>query len=331
MKKKLLAGLLTIAMTAAALTGCGNGGSSDSAQEGSDGWPQKAVTFVCPWSAGGDTDFNIRTLAKYLEKELDATITIVNTTGGGGSVASNDVKNGKNDGYTFLAFDSAIALNKASGVTDFGYEAFDPVAMYAKSTGELIVVRADYPVDTVQELVDYSKEHPGEVKFAANTGGTSYYAATKLKEAGADFNIVNSGSSSERVAALLGNHIDVSINSMGVVEQYLQTGELKILGNMATEVPEAYSDYPLVKDEGIDLAYDLVYNLLAPKGTDSAIVEKLSAAIEKVVNENADYAEEIKTAYGQTPFVVSGDDMMQAFQAEDDMYMEYADEFQSAN
>lgn len=324
MKKQLLAGLLTIAVAAAALTGCGSSGKDDKE------WPEKAITFVCPWSAGGDTDFNIRTLAKYVEKELDATITIVNTTGGGGSVASNDVKNQKNDGYTFLAFDSAIALNKASGVTNFGYEAFEPVAMYAKSTGEFIVVRADYPVDTVQELVDYSKEHPGEIKFAANTGGTSYFAATKLKEIGADFNIVNSGSSSERVASLLGKHIDVSINSMGVIEQYIETGELKVLGNMATELPEAYSDYSLVKDEGIDLAYDLVYNLLAPKDTDAAIIEKLSTAIEKVVKENEDYAEEIMTAYGQTPYVLTGEEMQKAFQAEDDMYMEYADEFQSA-
>ena len=329
MRKKLLAGLLTVAMAALALTGCGSGSSKSSGGDSGE-WPSKSITFVCPWSAGGDTDFNIRTLAKYVEKELDTTITIVNTTGGGGSVASNEVKNGKNDGSTFLAFDSAIALNKASGITDFGYEAFEPVAMYAKSTGEFIVVRADYPVDTVQDLIDYSKAHPGEVKFAANTGGTSYFAVTKLKEAGTDFNIVNSGSSSERVASLLGNHIDVSVNSMGVVEQYLQTGELKVIGNMATEVPEAYSSYPLVKDQGVDLSYDLVYNLLAPEGTDAAIIEKLSAAIEKVVNENTDYAEEIKTAYGQTPYVLTGDEAKAAFQAEDDMYMEYADEFQSA-
>lgn len=313
------------------LAGC-SGKKEDTGSKTDSGtdWPEKAITFTCPWSAGGDTDFNARTLAKHLEKELGVSINIVNTTGGGGSIAATQVKDEKPDGYNFLVFDSAIALNKASGVTDFGYDAFDPVALYAKSTGEFLVVRKDFPVDTVEELIQYSKDNPGEIKFAATTGATSYYVATRLKEFGADFNIVNSGSSSERVASLLGEHIDVSINAMGVVKQYLETGELKVLANLATEVPEAYKDYPLAKDQGVEVAYDLVYNILAPKGTDPAVVEKLSKAIEKVVNENADYAEEIKTSYGQTPFVKTGDEMVNALKEEEDMYMEYSEEFKSA-
>ena len=144
---------------------------------------------MVPWSAGGDTDFHARTLGQYLEKELGVSVTVVNTTGGGGSVASTEVKNSDPDGYTFLAFDTAMALNHASGITDFGGEAFDPVAIIGKSCGEFLVTQGDAPYDTIPELIEYTKAHPGEVRMAANTGATSYYAAIKLSEQGADLNI----------------------------------------------------------------------------------------------------------------------------------------------
>ena len=322
MKKALVAGILTAALAGTLMAG--------TVMADEIAWPEKTITFVCPFSAGGDTDFNCRTLGKYLEDELGVTINVVNTTGGGGSIASTEVKDTEADGYTFLTFDTAMALNEAFGVTDFGFEAFDPVALYAKSTGEFVVVRSDYPVETLDELVAYSQEHPEEVNFAANTGATSYYVATKLKEAGAEFNVVNAGSSSERVASLMGENIDVSNNAMGVIAQYIETGDLKILANLSEEVPEAYPDYPLAKDQGIDIGYNLKYNVMAPKGTDPAIIEKLAAAIENIVSNNEDYATEIKEAYGQTPFIAIGDEMMEQLQAEKDQYMAYADVFQAA-
>lgn len=331
MKKMLsLALALTLSLT---LASCGSGtssGSSSSSGSGDSGsWPDKSINLVVPWSAGGDTDFHARTLAQYLEEELGVSVTVVNTTGGGGSVASTEVKDSTPDGYTFLAFDSAIALNKASGITDFGAEAFDPVCIIGKSCGEFLVTQADAPYDTIPELIEYTKAHPNEVIMAANTGATSYYAATKLAEQGAELNIVNSGSSSERVAALLGDQINLSVNAYGVIGQYVETGDLKILGCLATERSETYADIPTALDQGVDCSYDLIYNLLAPKGTDPAIIEKLSNACQKIVEENPDYAEAILTSYGEQPYFMNSADATTFLQEEDDMYMAYADIFQA--
>lgn len=331
--KKIVALGVSLLMTIA-LAACGNSVSSSAAPSekiavSEPSWPNKPITLVVPWSAGGDTDFHARTLGQYLEKELGVVVNIVNTTGGGGSVASNTVKESEPDGYTFLAFDSAIALNQASGVTDFGYEAFDPICLIGKSCGEFMVVRSDFPCNTIAELVAYTKEHPGEVIMAANTGATSYYAATKLQEAGAQMNIVNAGSSSERVASLIGKQIDVSVNAYGVVSQYIQTGELKVLGCLATERSEAYADIPTATEQGVDCAYDLVYNILAPKGTDPAIIEKLSTSCQNVVEKDPGYASAIKESYGELPFFMNTMFATQYLDQESDMYLAYAEIFQN--
>lgn len=294
-------------------------------------WPTKPVTFVVPWSAGGDTDFFARTLAKYLSKELGKTVNIINTVGGGGSVASNEVKDSNPDGYTFLCFDTALALNHASAIADFGYEAFDPVCMMAKSTGEYLVVRSDAPYNTVAELVEYTKTHPNTLKLAANTGATSYYVAVRLQELGAAFNVVNAGSSSERIASIIGGHIDVSCNAMGVLSQYLQgtgTGQLKILACLATERSKAFPDIQLATEQGVNLAYDMTYNILAPKGTDPKIIKKLSAACAKIILNNKEYAKEIWDAYGSEPFYQDTKEAISTLKAEDERYMEYAPVFQ---
>lgn len=293
-------------------------------------WPNKPITFVVPWSAGGDTDFFARTIAKYLKDELGVNVAITNTVGGGGSVASNELKDSTPDGYKFLCFDTALALNHASGIADFGYEAFDPICMVAKSTGEYLVVRADFPCNTVAELVEYTKQNPNKVKLAANTGATSYYVAVRLQELGSQFNVVNAGSSSERIASLIGGHIDVSCNAMGVLAQYLVgtgNGQLKILACLANERSKAFPDIPLATEQNVDLAYDMTYNILAPKGTDPTVIKKLSEACKKIILNNEDYAKEIWAAYGSEPFYEDTAVALETLKAEDTKYMGYADVF----
>jgi len=332
--KKLVALALTASL-AVAMSGCGGGGDKKPAAGGAKKaeevkWPTKPITLVVPWSAGGDTDFFTRTLGKYLTKELGQPVNVTNVVGGGGSVASNKIKDSKPDGTTFLCFDTAMALNHSCGISNFGYEAFDPVCMMAKGTGEYFVVRSDFPANTLKEMIKYTQDHPDTVKLAANTGATSYYVAVRLKELGAKFNIVNGGSSSVRLASLLGSHIDASTNAMGLLNQYLPktgNGSLKILACLATARSEAYKDVPLAKEQGVDVAYDMTYNVLAPKGTDPKIIEKLSKAIGKVINENKDYAAEIYKTYGAKPFYQDTKEAVATLKAEDEQYMKYSEVF----
>ncbi|MGD1832614.1 MAG: tripartite tricarboxylate transporter substrate binding protein [Sphaerochaetaceae bacterium] len=298
--------------------------------ETEDVWPSKPIQMIVPFKAGGDSDFNARTYAKYLEDVLGTSIVIVNVDGGGGSIGATQAKDADPDGYTVFLGDVALALNEASSLTDFGYEAFATAGIVGKNSGEYLTVRSDFPANDANELIELTKKEPNKYKLAANTGATTYYAATVLKTLGAKFNIVNAGSSSERVASLLGGHIDAMFNSMGTIKSYVDNGDFKILGSAASERAKAYPDYPTMTEQGIDLAYDITYVMYFPKGTDDEIVQKFHDAC-VTVSEKEEYAADIYKAYGQFPYVADIDESIKLLQIEKDKFMAFKDVFSSGN
>ena len=298
--------------------------------ETEDVWPSKPIQMIVPFKAGGDSDFNARTYAKYLEDVLGTSIVIVNVDGGGGSIGATQAKDADPDGYTVFLGDVALVLNEASSLTDFGYEAFATAGIVGKNSGEYLTVRSDFPANDANELIELTKKEPNKYKLAANTGATTYYAATVLKTLGAKFNIVNAGSSSERVASLLGGHIDAMFNSMGTIKSYVDNGDFKILGSAASERAKAYPDYPTMTEQGIDLAYDITYVMYFPKGTDDEIVQKFHDAC-VTVSEKEEYAADIYKAYGQFPYVADIDESIKLLQIEKDKFMAFKDVFSSGN
>ena len=139
-----------------------------SSEDGGTDWPTKSINMIVPMGAGGDTDFNARTYAKYLEDVLGETVVVTNITGNGGALGSEEVKNASPDGYTCLFYHTCLNINQATGIADYGSEAFETVAVVGKSSGEAVVVRADAPYDTMEELIAYSQANPQTVKIAAN-------------------------------------------------------------------------------------------------------------------------------------------------------------------
>ena len=329
--KKLFALFSATAMMCTLLAGC-NGGAdttddSSSTEEGGTDWPTKSINMIVPMGAGGDTDFNARTYAMYLEDVLGETVAVTNITGNGGALGSEEVKNASPDGYTCLFYHTCLNINQATGIADYGSEAFDVVAVVGESSGEAVVVRADAPYDTMEELIAYSQANPQTVKIAANTGATSHWASVVLNvEEDAQLNIVNASSSAERVASLLGGHVDVIINPIGTVQDYVTSGDFKYLGVTTSERLDYLPDVPTCLEQGVNMSYDLTYYVLFPKGVDPAITEKFAEAI-KTVSEMPEYAEAIKTAYNQTPLFMNTEDSIAYIQEENEKMMAYADYF----
>lgn len=329
--KKVLGMTLAATMLCGALTACGGNTDSGNSGDGSaaDNWPSKSIQMIVPMSAGGDTDFNARTYAKYLEDILGESVVVTNITGNGGALGSEDVKNAEPDGYKCLFYHTCLNINQATGVADYGSEAFETVAVVGKSAGEAVVVRADAPYNTMQELLEYSKAHPQTVKIAANTGATSHWAAVVLNvEEDAQLNIVNTSSSSERVANLLGGQLDVIINPIGTVQDYITSGDFKYLAVTTPERLDYLSDVPTCLEQDVKLSYELTYYVMFPKGTDPEICAKFADAF-KQVSEMPEYAEEIKTAYNQTPFFLNTEDSIKYIQEENEKMMAYAEYFKA--
>lgn len=275
-------------------------------------WPKKTVEIIVPAGAGGDTDFNARLFAQYLGKELGGNFVVSNVSGNGGATGTRKVKDSRPDGNTVLFYHSAFVVNKLSGAANYGFEAFEFACVSAMSMGNCITVRSETGFKSVADLIAYSKEHPGELTIAAQTGATTHASALLLRKAGADLTIVDSGSASDRLAALLGGHVDVILNSYGNIKDYVADGSLTPIGldGLADFKEQGIES---VVTQGYDIGFPFYYFFAFPKGTDAAIVEKFSKAVENVVNNNTEYADKIYAAYYQKPTCYGPEEGKQKF------------------
>ena len=315
MKKRAL-GLVLAAAMVTSLTACGSSSSTTAttaaATEAADAsteeaaatettWPEKAVNIIVPFSAGGDTDYNARVMAQYLGEELGQSFVVSNVTGSGGTIAANQVKDSANDGYTILCTHVTLNLSTVTKTIDWDYSDLTMGGIFAMGLGEAVIVRGDSEWNTLEDLVEASKANPGKYTMAATTGASTMWAPLALNKAGAQLNVVDAGSASDRIVSLLGGHVDVITNSLSSVKDYLATGDFKVLATCTPERSTEYPDVPTMTEEGFDCAYNMDYTFFFPEGTDQAIVDKLNAAVNKIVTENEEYKQGIYDTYQQQP------------------------------
>lgn len=273
-------------------------------------WPERPIEIVIPYGAGGDTDFNARAYVEGLTKELGVNVVATNVTGSGGSIASRQVKDAAPDGYSVLFFHSAINVNEVIGVADFGIEDFKMSSIVARSPGEIITVRADSGFKDLADMYQYSKDHPGELKIAIDTGTMVHVQSLMLQEAGFDVSLVDVGGASDRVAALAGGHVDCIINAYGTIKDYVESGEFVALAQTNSERSAGFPDIPTAEEQGYDLTLEKHYFFAFPKDTPQEYVDKFAAACEKISG-TQEYADAIMESFKQEPFTASADEGMQ--------------------
>ena len=314
--KKLFALLLAVALVCV----------SAAAFADASTWPEKDITIICTHGAGGDTDYNARLMSRYLEKKLGVSVTVTNVTGSNGNIAMNQYKDGDNSGYTFIMTNTAALVgNEVTGVSDFSYEAFEPVAIYGRQSGENIIVMADSPYNTLQDLIDASQAAPGTITFGISTGGGVYIAATILNANGLDANFLDQGDANSRLVALLGGNSEVTDAPYATVKEYIEAGQVKSLCTLLGERPTLIPDIPTASETVPDCVINTLYACLAPKGTDPEIVEKLNAAIMDITTNDAEYGEECLSYNLQAAWSLSVEDTLAELATQRETFMKYID------
>lgn len=218
-------------------------------------WPKKAIQIICPFAPGGDTDFNARAYIEGASKTLGVDIVITATTGNGGAVGARKGKESPNDGYTVFYTSSAFLTNELSGAIDFNIDAFDFSCIAGKGPGVIICVSSELGVKNLEELAELTRKRPGELLLAADTGATTHIVALMMKKAGIDAHIVDAGPSGDRVAALLGGHVDIIVNSYGSIADFLASGDFVALGIATDEQPRYIPEIPTCIDQGFDIVF----------------------------------------------------------------------------
>lgn len=304
MFKKVIS-ILTAAVITLSLAACSTSGEAAvkagtaKGETGDVKWPRN-VEIIVPAGAGGDTDYNARMLAAELTKKLPPNFVVANVEGNGGATGTRQVKNAKNDGSSVLFYHSAFVVNQLSGTTDYGFDSYEFACIAAMNPGNALTVSSKLGIDNLEDLFDYTKKHPGELKMAAQTGATSYAVATLLKQAGLDVNIVDAGSAADRLAALLGGHVDIILAGYGSVKDYVSEGELVVLG-MDGGVDLEAAELQSFVSEGVDVKLPFYYFFAFPEGTDAALVEAFSEAVQDIVENNKEYQKAIYDSYYQQP------------------------------
>tara|TARA_R110000751_G_scaffold271365_2_gene371176 strand:+ start:18375 stop:19343 length:969 start_codon:yes stop_codon:yes gene_type:complete len=233
---------LTIAAAAAAFAWMGFAGAAHAE------WPERAVTIIVPWSAGGGTDATARAVAAELQKRLGQPFNVVNRTGGGGLVGHITIANAPNDGYTLGVITIETTMYAAQGIPGAEPENFTLIGRF-NADPIAVNVRADAPYSTVAELIDAVKANPGAIKASgANTGGLSHLAwAGLLNQLDVDPSAspwVASAGSAPAMQQLAADAIQVVATSPAEARALVEAGEAKTLALLSGERSPVYPDLP---------------------------------------------------------------------------------------
>ena len=308
--RKAFARTLALVMTmAVVLTGCGSSGDKSSTNTSASGsgsatdWPKETVTMVVPYSAGGDTDTYCRQMCKLLGEKLGVNFVVVNTTGGSGVVASTSVMTAKNDGYTALFHHTGVMMTQeAAESNEFSFQDdFEVVGTIARDDTYALICRADDTrFSNLEEMIAWAKANPGQLRFSVTYyGATHAVAAAMEKTMGIEMNQIDVGSSTaDRLTAFMADQCDVLVVNYMNIADYVENGDFVVMGICSDERLPGLEDVPTLKEQGYDVVQPKLYEVRMPKGTDQAIVDKLSAAMAEVA-EDPTFQETLSTYYAQ--------------------------------
>ncbi len=235
-------------------------------------FPEHGITVICPWGEGGGTDVVLRALCKTAEKYLGKPITVENKTGGAGAIGHAAIKDARPDGYTLGMITFELNSLPPQKLINFTYADYDPI-IRVNADAATLTVNANSPYNTVQEFVDYCKEHPGEVSIGNSAPGSVWHIGAGLlaDATGIAVNHIPFEGATGAVSAVASGQIEAVTVSLPEVKSELDAGNVKVLGIMASDRPESYPDIKTFKEQGFDIEYATWRGLALPKHVNPAI------------------------------------------------------------
>lgn len=320
--KKMISASLVSALLATAVSG---------AYAAETEWPTRPVQVVVIANAGGDTDFNARAMAKYFTKITGEAMVITNVAGGGGTLAAEQVKQADPDGNTILfTHTGQMIVNEVAGLTEDSLDAFDICCIAGVDKGTVFVASKGSGLKSLEDLISKSKAEPSSVTYGTEMGSYSHLQGlmfegltdTKLK-------MVDAGTVSEKIVALLGERIDLAAISYGSVQDYVTSGEMVALAQPNEERNPLLGDIPTFKEQGIDFVMEKPYIVAFPDGTDPAIIEKMSGIVKKIT-EMPEYQEELRKTFKQPVSYFDTNQSIDRLTNAREEFMKYKDELRQS-
>ena len=248
-----------------------------------DDFPSRPLRVIVPFSPGGAVDGPMRLIAQHLSQRLGQPVVVENKPGAGATIGTDVVAKAAPDGYTLLLASqtNAISATLYSNLPFDPIEDFTPVALIGREPG-VVVVNPAVPVTTLQQLIAYVKERPGQIDYASsgNGSGQHLFAALLASRTGMKMNHVPYRGSGQATTDLLGGVVAMSIPGTAGMVGHIKAGKLRALAVTGAARSPQLPDVPTVMEAGVpDYEAYVWMGLLAPKGTPPAIVERLNREV----------------------------------------------------
>ncbi len=255
-------------------------------------YPERPITLVNPYAAGGPADTLGRALAERLAKVLDGTVVVENRPGGGASIGASYVSRAEPDGYTLLLGTAAahVVTPLMTAVNYEGIDDFEFISIVGNQPN-MLVVNPEVDVDSAMALVEMAKANPGSINYASAGPGTSPHLGGELfaQRAGIDITHIPYKGAAPAITDVVGGQVEMALLNLSASLPFIQDGRLKALAYAAEERSPLLPDVPTLAEVGIaDAESASWYSLVAPAGTPQAVIERLNAAVNEV-NQQEDY------------------------------------------
>lgn len=252
----------------------------------SQDWPQRQVTIVVPFGAGGSADLLARLLGNHLQAKYGMPFVIENRGGAGGSIGTGYVAKAAADGHTLLLGTvSSIAVNAAL----YSKLPFDvdrdlqPISQLV-SFPNLLVVDPRLPVNTIPELIAYLKANEGKINYGSSGLGTSSHLSVVMLEQaiGTRMTHVPFRSTGEVVNSMMGGNIQLAIDSMTTIWPLAQAGKVRALGVSTPKRSAAAPNVPAIGETVPGYEAIAWQGLFAPAGTPRPVVDRIATEIRRI-------------------------------------------------
>lgn len=251
----------------------------------------KPITLIVPFATGGATDIVARILAQTLSPAINTPVVVENKLGGGGVVGRNTVARAVPDGQTLLTLDMSFVTG--AGLTpDLPYDSktsFAPICIVV-SVPHVLVVNANVPAKNIQELIALAKAEPGKLNFGSGGIGTNTHLGSELFKSVTNTDIVHvpyKGAGAV-LADLMAGQVQILVSTITTVLPYIRSGKLRPLMVLSDKRADVIPDVPTAKEAGLEgMNMDFWVGIAAPKGTPTALIDKLNKEINTAMSTTA--------------------------------------------
>ena len=252
------------------------------------GFPEKPLTLIVPFAAGGPTDVLARVIAESLGKSLGQTVIVENTPGAGGTVGNTRAARATPDGYTLLIGNVGTLAVTATLYRNLSYDVlrdFIPVASVGDAP-QIVSARKDFPALGLDEFAAYLRQNAPKLNFGAAGVGSGTWLGGQLLNVGLGVKVngVNYRGAGQAVNDVMAGHIDYMVESTTTAVRYVKSGMVKGVVVLRAKRLAALPEVPSAGESGFpDLHYDIWNMILVPAGTPAPVVTRLGDGLRQAL------------------------------------------------